>query len=205
MNKGSNLKPPDIAAIAYLAKAGHKPKYISETTGISLRSCERWSKAFRDNNYQDLPLPKKPQGKARKVSPRGVSILRRDVERNPRISAKQLKEQNPYILENVSERTVQRILKRDLQYKYRCAWKKPIQTRRQIRNRIKFGKENKDWTPAKCKRVLWSDESIFTVTGNHGRPFGHKVWGASSHLAQPMQEAGIVHFHFPETFTHYLQ
>ena len=73
------LKPPDIAAIAYLAKAGHKPTFISNTTGISLRSCERWSKKFRDNNYEDLPLPSKHQGKARLVSPRGVSILRRDV------------------------------------------------------------------------------------------------------------------------------
>ena len=60
MNKGCHLKPPDIAAIAYLAKAGHKPKFISETTGFSLRSCERYSKKFRDNNFQDLPQPKKP-------------------------------------------------------------------------------------------------------------------------------------------------
>ena len=124
MNKRTILKPPDIAAIAYLAKAGHKPTYISETTGISLCSCERWSKAFHDNNFQDLPLPKKPPGKARKVSPRGVSILRREVEKNPRITAKQLKDQNPDILGNVSVSTVCRNLRRDLQYQWRCAWKK---------------------------------------------------------------------------------
>ena len=160
------LKPPDIAAIAYLAKAGHKPTYISNTTGISLRSCERWSKKFRDNNYEDLPLPSKHPGKARLVSPRGVSILGRDVEKNPRITAKQLKDQNPDILGNVSLNTVRRILRRDLNYKYRCAWKKPILTNRQIKNRVKFAKDNKDWTPARCKRVLWSDEFTVTVTSN---------------------------------------
>ena len=166
MNKGCHLKPPDIAAIAYLAKAGHKPKFISETTAFSLHSCERYSKKFCDNNFQDLPQPKKPLGKARKVSTRSLAILRREVEMNPRIPTKQLKEQKPVVLENVSLRTVQRILKRDLHYKWRCAWKKPIQTRCQIKNRVKFGKKNKYWTPAKCKKVLWSDESTFTVTGN---------------------------------------
>ena len=43
---------------------------------------------------------------------------------------------------------------------------KNIQTRRQIINRVKFGKKNKDWTPAKCKRMLWSDEFTVTVTSN---------------------------------------
>ena len=85
MNKGCHLKLPDIAAIAYLAKAGHKPKFISETTGFSSHSCERNSKKFRDNNFQDLPQPKKPRGKAHKVSTRSVAILRREVEKNPRI------------------------------------------------------------------------------------------------------------------------
>ena len=131
-----------------------------------MRSCERYSKKFHDNNFQDLPQPKKPLGKARKVSTRSLAIFRREVEMNPRIPAKQLKEQKPVVLENVSLRTVQRILKRDLHYKWRCAWKKPIQTCRQIKNRVKFGKKNKYWTPAKCKKVLWSDESTFTVTGN---------------------------------------
>ena len=124
-----------------LSQAGHKSKFISETTGFSLRSCERYSKKFRDNNFKDLQQPKKPLGKARKVSTRRVAILRREVEKNPSIPAKQLEEQKPLVLENVSLRTVQRILSRDLHYKWRCAWKKPIQTRCQIKKRVNLAKE----------------------------------------------------------------
>ena len=37
MNKRQDFKYPDIAVIAYLAKEGHKAKFISEKNNISLR------------------------------------------------------------------------------------------------------------------------------------------------------------------------
>ena len=73
---------------------------------------------------------------------------------------------NSQLLSHVSERTVQRVLQRDLHYKYRCAWKKPIVTRRQMMNRVKFSKGRNGWGIERWKTVLWSDEAIFTVTSN---------------------------------------
>ncbi|CAL4060436.1 unnamed protein product, partial [Meganyctiphanes norvegica] len=55
---------------------------------------------------------------------------------------------------------------RDLLCKWWCAWKKPLETRRQMTNRIKFAKGRNGWSVSKWKTVLWSDEAIFTVTSN---------------------------------------
>ena len=77
-----------------------------------------------------------------------------------------LRKKHPLLLADVSVRTIQNTLRRDLLYKWRCAWKKPIVTRRQMTNRVKFAKEKIDWSTTKWKQVLWSDEATFTVTSN---------------------------------------
>ena len=107
---------------------------------------------------------KKKPGGIKKVNQRTLNVLRREVDKMPRISARELKEQNPQLLSHVGVRTIQRILKRDLHYQYRCAWKKPIVTRRQMSNRVAFAKKYRNWPLDKIKKVLWSDEVIFNVT-----------------------------------------
>ena len=167
MVRGVRLKEADIGAIAALSKAGKLNIPISEQTGIPLSTVQMWTKRFRDNGYRDItPLHKKSPGPAHKLGPRTLAVLKREVDKSPRISARQLKERNPQLLSHVSVRTVRRVLQRDLYYKYRCAWKKPIVTRRQMTNRVKFAKGRNGWSVARWKKVLWSDEAIFTVTGN---------------------------------------
>ena len=93
-----------------------------------------WIKRFRDNDFKDIdPLHKKHPGKARKIGPRTLAVLKREVEKAPRISARQLKEMNSQLLSHVYVRTVARALQRVLLYKYRCAWKKPIVTHNLVR------------------------------------------------------------------------
>ena len=84
------------------------------------------------------------------------------------MTAQQLKKQNPILLSEASLRTVQRVLKRDLNFKCCVAKKKPILTKRQIKNRLTFAKDKVHWPLAKFKKTLWSDEATFTVTGNRG-------------------------------------
>ena len=167
MVRGRKLKESDIGGIAYLCKAGHPNKYISDITDIPIRTVQFWTKRFRDNDFKDIDSPhKKHPGKARKIGARTLAVLKREVEKAPRISARQLKEMNSQLLSHVSVCTVARALHRDLLYKYRCAWKKPIVTHRQMVNRVKFSKDRKGWGIMRWKKVLWSDEAIFTVTSN---------------------------------------
>ena len=114
----------------------------------------------------DLRLQKKPPGRPRKTSPRTLNIIRRELDSNPRLTVRQIKENNPLLLSNVSYTAVHNRIHKDLDFSHRTALKKPLVTHRQKRNRIKFANEKQLWSNAKWKKVLWSDESTFTVTGN---------------------------------------
>ena len=167
MVRGIPLKASDIGGIAYLCKENYSNRHISDVTGVPIRTVQHWTKRFRDNGFNDIePLHRLPPGPKPKLGEMTLRVLKREVDKSPRISARQLKERNPDLLSHVSLRTIRRVLQRDLHYKYRCAWKKPIVTRRQMKNRVAFSKKGKDWTIAKYKTMLWSDESTFTVTSN---------------------------------------
>ena len=56
----------------------------------------------------------------------------------------------------------------DLKFRYRTARKKPLVTKRQKVNRLKFAKQNVSWNEAKCKRIVWSDEASFSVSYSKG-------------------------------------
>ncbi|CAL4106638.1 unnamed protein product [Meganyctiphanes norvegica] len=111
------------------------------------------------------PLYKNHLGPAFIIGPHRLSDLRGKVDKSRTTIAKQFKERHPQLLINVSERTVRRILHRELLFKWRCAWKKPLVTR-PMTNRVKFAKGRNGWSISNCKTVLWSDEAIFTVTSN---------------------------------------
>ena len=92
MVRGVRLKESDIGAIAALSKAGKLNILISKQTGIPLKTVQMWTKRFRDNEYRDIiPLHKKSPGPAHKLGPRTLAVLKREVDKSPRISAGQLK------------------------------------------------------------------------------------------------------------------
>ena len=146
MGRARQLNKYEIGAITGLCKAGQSNKLIHEVTGINLRSVQRWTKKFRDAGMDDIPLPLPRSGRPRITSPRVLNILRRQVDSNPHCTGAELKETNPQLLSHVSLRTVNRRLHEDLQYSYRCAWKKPIVTNRQKVNRVKSAHKMKDLT-----------------------------------------------------------
>lgn len=121
---------------------------------------------FRDVGGEDPPLQKKSTRRPRKTTPRMLKVLRRQVDANPRLTAPQLKEQNPNLLRDVSVRTVCRWLHDDLKFSHHNARKKPIVTLWQRKNRVAFCCKYLQWDVEKWQRVLWSNEATFTVTGN---------------------------------------
>ena len=168
MPRGPELRKEQIAAISSLCVAGKSNKDISIQIGIALRSVQRWTKKCRDAGGDDPPLQVKRAGKQRKVSKRTLKVLQRQVEAEPRITAKELKEKNPKLIQQVSVRTVQCRLKNDLCYEHRAPRRKPILTEKQRQKRVQFCKKYLKWDNEKWKSVLWSDEATFNVTGNRG-------------------------------------
>ena len=168
MGGGKDLTQDQIAAITSLSLVGKSNKEISIISGVSLRSVQRWTKKKREAGDADVPLHKKRPGRPRKNSQRTLKLLQRQVELEPRITAKELKERNKQLLENTSVRTIQKRLRDDLGFQHRAPRRKPLLTNQQRKKRVVFSKKYLNWDLEKWKTVLWSDEATFTVTGNRG-------------------------------------
>ena len=120
-----------------------------------------------------MPVPKPRSGRPALISPHTSKVIRRDVVKDPASTARDLKEQHPDLLggpSGPSVRTFQRHLHDNLGYKSYRAVKKPMITLRQKKNRVEFAKRYKEWTDDQWNGVVWSDESMFTVTdGGKGK------------------------------------
>ena len=74
------------------------------------------------------PLQGKRTGRPRDTSQRTLNVLKLQVDNEPRITAKELKEKNPRLLLDVSVRTIQKRLSDDLKFKHRAPRRNPILT-----------------------------------------------------------------------------
>ena len=142
MGRGKHLTPCQIAVITALCKAGHSNNFISQQTGVSSRSLQRWTKQFKDSPDGNVTLEEKIPGRPRKTSARTLNIIKRQVEVCPNITSRQLKEQNPELLGNVCTRTVRRRLHEDQGYTRCASRKKPLVTYKQRMNRLQFARKH---------------------------------------------------------------
>ena len=99
------LTKDQIAVVNSLRVKGNKE--ILAITGSALRSVKSWMKRCRDAVDTDLSLQNKRTGKACLTSHRILEVLQRQLDLEPRISAKKLKEKNLKLLQDVSVHTIQ--------------------------------------------------------------------------------------------------
>jgi len=156
----------DISAVVSLYKGGKKTPEIVEITQLHERTVQRLIAKFQENGENYDPVPKPRSGRPRLVSKRSLGVVRRQVEANPRLTARELKESNPNILGGVSIRCVQKILHDDLGYRSCRPRRKPLVTAAQKHKRLQFCKKYGVWNEEDWEKVLWSDEAMFTVTGS---------------------------------------
>ena len=165
MSRRSTTKE-DIKAVITLYKAKHKVSEIVTLTGMCKRSVQRFIKKFKDSDETLTPVPKPKTGRPKLISRRTGKVLNRQVSRNPRSTARELKETNPHLLGNVSVRSIQQFLHDDLGYRSYRARRKPLLTAVQKAKRLKFAEKYSVWSDEDWRGVLWSDEATFTVTGS---------------------------------------
>lgn len=168
MGKFKDLNEQIIAQICALKESGLKTKEIAAQVGVSERSVRRWVAKFHQGGRGDIPSQVKRSGRPKKTSNRSMTILKRQLEVNPRMTSRKLKESNPQLLGDVSVRTVNRRIN-ELGYTSHRPRKKPILTKLQRDKRVKFARKYSVWDESQWLSLLWSDESTFTVTCNRGR------------------------------------
>ena len=117
-----------------------------------------------------IPKNKPITGRPRKTSKATDTLMRRELLKNPRLTASELKKAHPSLLGEVSLRTIQDRLLKDLKMPSRSPAKKPLLSNAMKKARLEFARQYKDWTPEDWSTVMWSDESTFRcITGRQGR------------------------------------
>lgn len=165
-----------VGAIIALKSAGLSQRKIATQLNISVSTANLWIQRGLTDGFMSTPKPKPRSGRPRKTSSRTDSILKREVQTQPTISCKEIKMKHNILLRNVSVRTIQHRLQKDLGFPSRQAAKKPLLTLKMKKSRVNFCKEHKDWTENDWKKVLFSDESSFCTIRSRAkrvrRPIG---------------------------------
>ena len=110
-----------------------------------------------------VPKRKPGSGRQKKTSSRTDAIIKREVMAKPSITAAELKRKHQQLLQNVSIRTIQHRLQKDLGLPARRAAKKPLLTAAMKKKRLQFCNKYKTWTPHDWRKVMFSDESTFRL------------------------------------------
>ena len=158
------ISSDQLAVISTLVNMGKKNKEIAQTTRIPLRTVQCWDKRARESGTH-APTVRKPRpGKKRKLSNRTLALIRRQIDAKPSLTARQIKKQNPRLLDGVAIRTVQDYLHKVLKF-HRCRAVRKLWTTKAGRGkRLLFARLHRRWDFNQWKKVLWSDEATFTVT-----------------------------------------
>ncbi|XP_064107946.1 uncharacterized protein LOC135216504 [Macrobrachium nipponense] len=170
---GKNTSHDNIVRVVKLHKVGNRNREIVKITAVNEKTVSRllqkWRRAGSGDN---VPEHKHGRGRSLKIPTKTLRLLRRQLDLNPSITAKELKEKNPKLLRNVSVRTIQRNIQKRLEYSKVKARVKPLVAAKQRRCRVQFAKDHKDWDLVQWHKVLWTDEATFCVSENKGT----KVW-----------------------------
>lgn len=142
--------------------------------GNACDPCSRRPETNAYNNLQpkegcSIPTPgatperKKGSGAPRKTSPRTDNNMKRALLLEPALTASELKKEHPDLLKDVSIRTIQHRLQKDLAMPSRRAANKPLFTKVMTNKRVAFAKKYRHFTPEDWKQVMFSDESTFRL------------------------------------------
>jgi len=162
----------NLVKIVQCYKLGLGCQEISQETGVNLRTVQRQVAKFKASGELDTPHHRYGGGRPSKVGDRTLTIVRWELEKNPTITAKQIKEMHKDILQGTAVRTLQKIIRNKLKYRKVTAKSKPMVTDAQRMKRLAFAKNYSSWTQEDWRKVLWTDESVFRVSDTKGK----KVW-----------------------------
>ena len=133
--------------------------------------------AARDLLQDVIPANRSRSGRVQKppnTSKHTDDVQRRDLRRNPHLSASKLKEMHQDLLGNFSIRCIEHHPKKDLKIPSRCAASKTILSPRMRKKSPQFALKYLHRSVDDKKKFMWSNESTFQcISSNEYRTF----WG----------------------------
>lgn len=136
---------------------------IAAEFNVSRMSIYRLKKAANDLPPNIIPQRKRGSGRNRKTTQRTDELMKRDIKKDPFLTAAEIKKNHPGLLDDVSIRTIQHRLQKDLGLPCRRAAKKPLITDRMRKKRLQFCRRYRHWTKEQWRGVMFSDESTFRM------------------------------------------
>jgi transposase len=150
---------------------GHSTPYIASITGISISTISRICSKY-------LPtLPKSTGGHPKKLSPTNTCHAVHLITSGKAETAVDIAKTLQTITNNpISAHTVQRSLK-SAGMKAVVKKKKPLLSKRHMKERLDFALAHQYWTLDDWRRVIWSDETKINCLGSDGRKWAWKKTG----------------------------
>ncbi|KAG8284281.1 hypothetical protein J6590_108265 [Homalodisca vitripennis] len=164
------LSESDVSRAVTLIEVGVSQREVGRRLGVSQSVISRlW------NRHQELgTLQRRPgQGRSRSTTHIEDRFLRVNALRNRFLTARELQNDLSQATGNrVSDQTVRNRL-REAGLRSRRPARVPRLTVRHKRARLQFARDHRRWQLRQWRKVMFSDESKFTIFGNDGRV---RVW-----------------------------
>ena len=159
---GKNFTTEEKRSAIELRKAGVPLKAIRDQLSMSKNSLRRI--LAHAASHPSLPVSKRKIGTGRKstVSQATLTAMRKHLNRDPTLSARQLKALMP-ALQHLATRSIQHICQKTLALPSRKMAKKPVLTEQMKEKRMTFCHQYGHWTVDDWKMVMFSDESHFEL------------------------------------------
>jgi hypothetical protein len=156
--RGTELKDVEKAKIITWCEENVPIKLIAARISRGLTSVKKVIRQSKLVEHGTVPKVSPCSGRARKTTSATDRLIKRILNDNPWLSAAELN-----LLGNVSVRTIQNRLLKELDLPSRCAAQKPLLTKEMIRKRLQFGRRYRNWTKEQLAKVMWSAERNFSL------------------------------------------
>jgi len=170
MVKIKELTDFERGKIIGLYEAGDSERAISEKTGFGKTTVHNVITKYRETGAVSVASQ---CGRPKKITERDKRHLKTIIAKNRREPVLKIKEIFIESTGNViCRRTMQKVLY-EMGYNSRTALRKPNVSENNRKIRLKWARERRLWTIDDWKKVVWSDESRFTMFQNDGKT---RVW-----------------------------
>ena len=168
--RGKDLSLFDKGRIIGLHGADKTTREINEETGVGCRTIQRTIAYWKQ--YGEPSSTRGNCGRGKILNERDRRSLKRLVKKNRRSSVQMITSEFNEGTKKVSPRTIRRELK-NMHLRKCKSTKKLLVSATNRKKRLEFARNHRNWTVEQWKKVVWSDESRFTLFQNDGRV---RVW-----------------------------
>ena len=159
MGKRRDCSLETRAQVEILVEEGYSQREIAVRLGVS-QSCV--SRTMKRKSQMGSHQRKQGSGRSRCTTARTDKVIKRMAVKNPFVSASEIHEELSSLSFVPSIRTIQRRLRVDHGLASHKPAKKPLLSKKNIRDRMQFCRQHELWTVDQWKRVLFSDEAAFS-------------------------------------------